>query len=83
MSMSAGGTPVPFYADSMGDRNASIHFHQISVITGKSIHTSNSTAEGAGTVRQTYALNVLFKPLAVCKSYLMKLAKDCKKTYHR
>lgn len=83
MGMSAGGTPVPFYADGMGDRNAFIQFHQISVIKGKRFHTSNSITERAGTVRQTDALNVLFKPLAVCESYLMKLAKDCKKTYHR
>ena len=83
MGMSAGGTLVPLYTYGVADRSVAHHFRQLFVITGKSLKTSGCTTEGTGTVRQTYAPDILFKPSAVGKGYLIQLAKDFKKTYHR
>lgn len=67
----------------MGDGLVTIKSHQISVITGKKLHASGCTTIGTGAVRLTETPDVLFKPLTVGKSYLIQLAKDCKKTYHK
>lgn len=82
--MPAGGTAVSGDLHPMRDRLPFLQFDQVSVIMGELLLAALSPAKRAGrTAVGTESVQILLQPLFIRKRYLIRLAKNCKQSYHK